>query len=190
MKTIVSAISIGSAGAAQKGLGAHLRDAIAEHVDGRIRARGPRRDGVDTDPVGAAGRCPRAGEDSSAALVARYTVAAAKLAEAAAVETLTVAPDPRAIIFGRSAAVRKNGPRTLMSSIMSTRVDVPAPAWARTEARPRCSPTHRSHRPERRDSHGLGIVEFHDNSRVRARLFANLNCPQQSASRMSRTLSR
>src|ERR1700694_43119 len=57
--------------------------------------------------------------DSSAALVAAYTGASAKLADAAVVETLTMAPDPRAIIFGSSAAVRKNGARTLTSNIMS-----------------------------------------------------------------------
>jgi hypothetical protein len=41
---------------------ANLLDTVAERVDGRIRARGPRRDGVDTDPVGAEGRCPGSGE--------------------------------------------------------------------------------------------------------------------------------
>jgi hypothetical protein len=44
-------------------------------------------------------------------LVAAYTGASAKLADAAMVETLTTAPDPRVIIFGSSAAVRKNGAR-------------------------------------------------------------------------------
>jgi hypothetical protein len=47
--------------------------------------------------------------DSSATLVAAYTGASAKLADAAMVETLTTAPDPRVIIFCSSAAVRKNG---------------------------------------------------------------------------------
>src|ERR1700747_876062 len=57
--------------------------------------------------------------DSSAALVAAYTGASAELADAAVVETLTTTPDPRAIIFGSSAAGRKNGARTLTSNIIS-----------------------------------------------------------------------
>jgi hypothetical protein len=98
------------------GLGTHLFDRVAEHVDRRIGAGRPRRHGVDTDPVGAEGRCQRSVKDSSAAFVAGYTGASAKLADAVIVETLTTAPDPRVILFVSSAAVRKNGARTSTSN--------------------------------------------------------------------------
>jgi hypothetical protein len=51
-------------------------------------------------------------KDSSAALAAATTGASATPTDAYIVEMLTMAPDPRAIIFGSSAAVRKNGART------------------------------------------------------------------------------
>src|SRR5262249_62189161 len=58
-------------------------------------------------------------KDSSAALAAAAAGATPTPTEAAAPEILTIAPDPRAIILGSSAAVRKNGARTSTSNCMS-----------------------------------------------------------------------
>src|SRR5207237_7266968 len=60
------------------------------------------------------------GNDASAAEAAVETViASAKATDAPTPEMLTMAPDPRAIIFGSSAAVRKNGALTLTSNVIS-----------------------------------------------------------------------
>ena len=58
-------------------------------------------------------------KDSSAALVAAATGAKGTPTDAPIEEMLTMAPDPRAIILGSSAAVRKNGARTSTSNMMS-----------------------------------------------------------------------
>src|SRR5690242_12627306 len=58
-------------------------------------------------------------KDSSAAFAAATAGALAMPTDAYIVEMLTMAPDPRAIILGSRAAVRKNGPRTLTSNIVS-----------------------------------------------------------------------
>src|SRR5215471_7132941 len=63
--------------------------------------------------------------DSSAALAAEETTAPPTSPdEANAPEMLTMTPDPRAIIFGSSAAVRKNGALTVTSNVMSNEFDV------------------------------------------------------------------
>jgi hypothetical protein len=58
-------------------------------------------------------------KDSSAALAAAVAGAKGTPTDAPIEEMLTIAPDPRAIIFGTNAAVRKNGARTSTSNIMS-----------------------------------------------------------------------
>src|SRR5258708_12220552 len=59
--------------------------------------------------------------DSSAALAAAETTAPPTSPdEANAPEMLTMTPDPRAIIFGSSPALRKNGPLTVTPNLMST----------------------------------------------------------------------
>src|SRR6516225_9781794 len=45
-------------GPAQRCREAQLFQPVAEHADGTVSAGGPRRDGVDTNPVGAEGRRP------------------------------------------------------------------------------------------------------------------------------------
>jgi hypothetical protein len=58
--------------------------------------------------------------DSSAALAAAETTAPPTSPdEANAPEILTMTPDPRAIICGSRAAVRKNGALTVTSNVMS-----------------------------------------------------------------------
>src|SRR5262249_56192511 len=58
--------------------------------------------------------------DSSAALAAEETTAPPTSPdEANAPEMLTMAPDPRAIILGSSAAVRKNGALTVTLNVTS-----------------------------------------------------------------------
>ena len=65
-------------------------------------------------------------KEPSAALAAAVTRARGRRPSAHGGE-LTMAPDPRAIIFGSSAAVRKNGARTRRRTKSKTRR--PAPTW-------------------------------------------------------------